>query len=216
MEILSAVFDFILHIDVHLGEIINNYGTMTYAILFGIIFVETGLVFMPFLPGDSLLFAAGAFAALGNLNLMLVLGLMIVAAIVGDTVNYWIGHFFGDRLVANPRVPINKEHIEETQKFFTKHGGKTIILARFVPIVRTFAPFVAGIGRMKYSQFISYNVIGGITWVLVATLAGFFFGNIPFVKENFSLVVLGIVVLSVAPMVSPLIKRVITKTVRKV
>jgi len=189
---------------------------MTYAILFGIIFVETGLVFVPFLPGDSLLFAAGAFAALGNLNLLLVLGLMMVAAILGDTVNYWIGHFFGDRLVANPRVPINKEHIEETQKFFDKHGGKTIILARFVPIVRTFAPFVAGIGRMKYSQFISYNVIGGVLWVLVATLAGFFFGNIPFVKENFSLVVLGIVVVSVVPMISPLVKKIIEKTVRKI
>ena len=213
---LSQLFDFILHIDVHLGQIISTYGVMTYAILFGIIFVETGLVFVPFLPGDSLLFAAGAFAALGNLNLLLVLGLMMVAAILGDTVNYWIGHFFGDRLVANPRVPINKEHIEETQKFFDKHGGKTIILARFVPIVRTFAPFVAGIGRMKYSQFISYNVIGGVLWVLVATLAGFFFGNIPFVKENFSLVVLGIVVVSVVPMISPLVKKIIEKTVRKI
>lgn len=215
-RMLSQLFDFILHIDVHLGQIISTYGVMTYAILFGIIFVETGLVFVPFLPGDSLLFAAGAFAALGNLNLLLVLGLMMVAAILGDTVNYWIGHFFGDRLVANPRVPINKEHIEETQKFFDKHGGKTIILARFVPIVRTFAPFVAGIGRMKYSQFISYNVIGGVLWVLVATLAGFFFGNIPFVKENFSLVVLGIVVVSVVPMISPLVKKIIEKTVRKI
>jgi membrane-associated protein len=213
---IAQLFDFILHIDVHLGEIINNYGTLTYAILFGIIFVETGLVFMPFLPGDSLLFAAGAFAALGNFNIVVLLALMILAAILGDTVNYWIGHFFGDRLVANPRVPINKEHIEETQKFFDKHGGKTIILARFVPIVRTFAPFVAGIGRMKYSQFISYNIIGGLTWVLVATLAGYFFGNIPIVKENFSLVVIGIVLVSVIPMVSPLVKKVIGKAVRKI
>lgn len=216
IAMLAQLFDFILHIDVHLGEIISNYGTLTYAILFGIIFVETGLVFMPFLPGDSLLFAAGAFAALGNFNIVLLLALMIVAAILGDTVNYWIGHFFGDRLVANPRVPINKEHIEETQKFFDKHGGKTIILARFVPIVRTFAPFVAGIGRMKYSQFVSYNIIGGFTWVLVATLAGYFFGNIPFVKENFSLVVIGIVLVSVIPMISPLVKKVIEKTVRKI
>ncbi len=204
---LSQLIDFILHIDVHLGAIILAYGLATYAILFAIIFVETGLVFVPFLPGDSLLFAAGAFAALGSLNLWLVLALMIVAAIAGDTANYWIGHFFGQKLVDNPRVPIKKEHIEETQKFFEKHGGKTIILARFVPIVRTFAPFVAGIGRMHYGQFISFNVIGGISWVLVATLAGYFFGNIPFVQENFSLVVLGIVGISVVPMLVPLVKK---------
>jgi membrane-associated protein len=204
---LGQIFDFILHIDVHLGQIILDYGTLTYAILFGIIFVETGLVFVPFLPGDSLLFAAGAFAALGSLNLWVVLGLMMIAAVAGDTMNYWIGHFFGQKLVDNPRVPINKEHIEETQNFFDKHGGKTIILARFVPIVRTFAPFVAGIGRMKYGQFISYNVIGGVTWVVAATLAGFFFGNIPFVKENFSLVVLGIVGVSIVPMIIPVVKK---------
>ncbi len=211
MEIVKLVFDFILHIDVHLGQIILDYGTLTYAILFGIIFIETGLVFVPFLPGDSLLFAAGAFAALGSLNLPLTLGLMIIAAIAGDTLNYWIGHFFGQKLVDNPKVPINKEHIEETQKFFDKHGGKTIILARFVPIVRTFAPFVAGIGKMHYTQFLSYNVIGGLAWVLVATLAGFFFGNIPFVKENFSLVVLGIVFVSVVPMLVPIVKKWIKK-----
>ena len=211
MEFAKMVFDFILHIDVHLGQIILDYGTLTYAILFGIIFVETGFVFVPFLPGDSLLFAAGAFAALGSLNLYLTIGLMIVAAILGDTVNYWIGHFFGQKLVDNPKVPINKEHIEETQKFFDKHGGKTIILARFVPIVRTFAPFVAGIGKMHYTQFLSYKVIGGLAWVLVATLAGFFFGNIPFVKENFSLVVLGIVFVSIVPMLVPLVKKWIKK-----
>lgn len=207
MEILRSLFDFVLHIDVYLGQIIQTYGLATYAILFVIIFVETGLVIMPFLPGDSLLFAAGAFAALGSLNIWVTLGLMIAAAVFGDTVNYWIGHFFGDRLVANPKIPIKKEHIEETQKFFDKHGGKTIILARFVPIVRTFAPFVAGIGKMHYGQFFSYNVVGGVTWVLVATIAGYFFGNIPFVKENFSLVVLGIVFVSVVPMIVPLIKK---------
>jgi len=209
MELLSTIFDFILHIDVHLGAIIASYGVLTYAILFAIIFVETGLVFVPFLPGDSLLFAAGAFAALGSLNLWVVIPLMMLAAVLGDTVNYWIGHFFGHKLVQNPHVPINKEHIEETQRFFDKHGGKTIILARFVPIVRTFAPFVAGIGRMHYRQFISYNMIGGILWVLLATLAGFFFGNIPFVKENFSLVVLGIVLVSVVPMLLQVIKKVL-------
>ena len=207
MEFISAVVDFFLHIDVHLGEIIANYGLATYAILSGSIFVETGLVLMPFLPGDSLLFAAGAFAALGSLELWLVIGLMMIAAVVGDTVNYWIGHFFGERLIANPRIPINKEHIEETQKFFDKHGGKTIVLARFVPIVRTFAPFVAGIGKMHYGQFFSFNVIGGVSWVLIATLAGYFFGNIPFVKENFSLVVLGIVGVSVVPMLIPIVKK---------
>jgi len=209
MELLSTIFDFILHIDVHLGAIIASYGVLTYGILFVIIFVETGLVFVPFLPGDSLLFAAGAFAALGSLNLWVVIPLMMLAAVLGDTVNYWIGHFFGHKLVQNPHVPINKEHIEETQRFFDKHGGKTIILARFVPIVRTFAPFVAGIGRMHYGQFISYNAIGGVLWVLLATLAGFFFGNIPFVKENFSLVVLGIVLVSVVPMLLQVIKKVL-------
>ncbi|MFH1243980.1 MAG: DedA family protein [bacterium] len=208
---LPQLIDFILHIDVRLGAIIASYGILTYAILFGIIFVETGLVFVPFLPGDSLLFAAGAFAALGSLNLWLVLGLMMVAAILGDTANYWIGHFFGEKLVANPRVPIKREHIEETQKFFAKHGGKTIILARFVPIVRTFAPFVAGIGKMKYTNFFAYNIVGGISWVMLATLAGYFFGNIPFVRENFSLVVLGIVLVSVVPMIVPLIKSKVIK-----
>ena len=206
-DIRLAKVDFVLNIDVHLGAIIASYGIITYAILFGIIFVETGLVFVPFLPGDSLLFAAGAFAALGSLNLWLVLGLMMVAAVLGDTVNYWIGHFFGEQLVANPKVPIKREHVEETQRFFAKHGGKTIVLARFVPIVRTFAPFVAGIGKMKYTQFFSYNVIGGISWVFVATLAGYFFGNISFVKENFSLVVLGIVGVSVIPMLIPVAKK---------
>jgi membrane-associated protein len=206
MEFIKAVFDFVLHIDVHLGQIIAAYGVESYAILFLIIFVETGLVFVPFLPGDSLLFAAGAFAALGSLNIWWVVPLMMVAAIVGDTVNYYIGYFFGKRLVASTWIPINDDHIQQTKFFFDKHGKKTIILARFVPIVRTFAPFVAGISRMHYGQFISYNVIGGILWVAIATLAGFFFGNIPFVKENFSLVVLGIVFISLLPMVVELIK----------
>lgn len=204
---LSQIFDFILHIDVHLGQIITQYGIETYAILFGIIFIETGLVFVPFLPGDSLLFAAGAFGALGLLNIWVLIPLLMVAAILGDTVNYWIGYFFGKQLVASTWVPINDEHIEETKKFFTVHGKKTIILARFVPIVRTFAPFVAGISRMHYGQFFSYNVIGGVAWVLLASLSGFFFGNISLVRENFSLVVLGIVGISLVPMLIPLLKR---------
>jgi membrane-associated protein len=215
MNPVLFLFDFILHIDSHLGQLIATYGFTTYAILFAIIFVETGLVFVPFLPGDSLLFAAGAFAALGSLNVWTVILLLIVAAILGDTCNYWIGHFFGDKLVANPRIPLNKEHIEETQKFFDKHGGKTIILARFVPIVRTFAPFVAGIGRMDYGQFVSYNVVGGIVWVVVATLAGYFFGNIPFVQENFSLIILAVILISVIPMLVPLTTKMYKKYVKK-
>ena len=209
---LGDIFNFVLHIDGYLAQIIANYGVETYAILFAIIFVETGLVFVPFLPGDSLLFAAGALAALGSLSVEALLPLLMVAAILGDTVNYWIGYLFGKKLVASTWIPINDDHIEQTRQFFHSHGKKTIILARFVPIVRTFAPFVAGISRMNYGQFIKYNVAGGIIWVLSATLAGFFFGNIPVVRENFSLVVLGIVGISLLPMLVPLVKELIGRT----
>jgi len=206
VEIIKTIIDFILHIDVHLGEIISNYGAATFAFLFAIIFAETGFVVTPFLPGDSLLFAAGAFAALGDLNIFVLLIVLVAAAVLGDTANYWIGHFFGERMIANPRLPIKQEHINKTKAFFDKHGGKTIILARFVPIVRTFAPFVAGVGKMHYGNFISYNVIGGIAWVLLFTLAGFFFGNIPAVKHNFTLVIFAIILLSVVPMVFEFVK----------
>ena len=206
VEIIKTIIDFILHIDVHLGEIISNYGAATFAFLFAIIFAETGFVVTPFLPGDSLLFAAGAFAALGDLNIFVLLIVLVAAAVLGDTANYWIGHFFGERMIANPRLPIKQEHIDKTKAFFDKHGGKTIILARFVPIVRTFAPFVAGVGKMHYGNFISYNVIGGIAWVLLFTLAGFFFGNIPAVKHNFTLVIFAIILLSVVPMVFEFVK----------
>jgi membrane-associated protein len=199
VSIIKSIIDFVLHLDVHLGQIISSYGVATYAILFAVIFAETGLVFVPFLPGDSLLFAAGAFAAIESLNLFSLLGLLMTAAVVGDTVNYWIGHFIGDRMVANPRLPIKKAHLERTSEFFRKHGGKTIIIARFVPIVRTFAPFVAGAGTMNYGRFISYNVIGGVLWVAVCTLAGYFFGNIPIVKDNFSLVIIGVIAVSMVP-----------------
>lgn len=201
-----SLVNFILHIDTHLSQLIAQYGIVTYAIVFVIIFIETGLVLTPFLPGDSLLFAAGALASLGSLNIFLIVPLLMAAAILGDTVNYWIGHFFGEKMIANPKIPIKKEHIEKTQKFFNKYGGKTIILARFVPIVRTFAPFVAGVGKMQYGQFISFNIIGGISWVALFTLAGYFFGNIPLVKENFSLVVMGIILVSIAPMMIEFIR----------
>ena len=206
MEIFSLIFNFILHIDTHLGQIIENYGTLSYLFLFLIVFAETGFVFTPFLPGDSLLFAAGAFAALGSFNIVFLLGIFWLAAFLGDTTNYWIGHFFGQKLIDNPKIPINQKHIDKTQKFYDKHGGKTIFLARFIPIVRTFAPFVAGIGKMEYKKFILYNATGGLTWVFGFTLLGYFFGNFPTVKENFSLVVVAIILLSVAPIIVEFIK----------
>jgi membrane-associated protein len=199
VSIIQSIIDFILHLDIHLGQIISSYGIATYAILFATIFVETGLVFVPFLPGDSLLFAAGAFAAIGSLNIFFLLVLLIAAAVLGDTVNYWVGHFIGDKIVSSSRMPIKKEHLAKTNEFFRKHGGKTIILARFVPIVRTFAPFVAGAGKMNYGKFISYNIIGGVLWVAICTMAGYFFGNIPFIKDNFSIVIIGVVAISLVP-----------------
>jgi membrane-associated protein len=211
MEIFSLLFNFILHIDTHLGQIIANYGILSYLILFLIVFAETGFVFTPFLPGDSLLFAAGAFAALGSFNIFLLLGMFWIAAFLGDTANYWIGHFFGQKIIDNPKLPINQSHIDKTQKFYDKHGGKTIFLARFIPIVRTFAPFVAGIGKMDYKKFITYNATGGFTWVFGFTLLGYFFGNFPTVKENFSLVVVAIILLSVAPIIIEFIKAKIKK-----
>ena len=198
MEILKSLFDLFLHLDEYLAKIISDYGTWTYAILFVVIFVETGLVVMPFLPGDSLLFAAGTFAALGSLNIWLIAGLMMVAAVLGDAVNYSIGHYLGER--ASKIKWIKKEHLDKTHAFFEKHGGKAIFLARFVPIVRTFAPFVAGIGKMSYAYFATYNVVGGVTWVLTFSLLGYFFGNLEFVRKNFELVIIAIILISVLPM----------------
>ena len=198
MEILTSAIDLFLHLDEYLAKIIADYGAWTYGILFVVIFVETGLVVMPFLPGDSLLFAAGTFAALGSLNVWFLIGLLAVAAVVGDAVNYSIGHYLGDR--AYNIKWIKKEYLEKTHAFFEKHGGKAIFLARFVPIVRTFAPFVAGIGKMSYGYFATYNVVGGISWVFIFTLLGYFFGNIPFVKHNFELVIIVIILISVVPM----------------
>lgn len=199
MEFINNAIDLFLHLDEYLQEIIVNYGAWTYGILFVVIFIETGLVIMPFLPGDSLLFAAGTFAALGSFNVWGLIGLLIVAAVLGDAVNYFIGHYLGER--AYNIKWIKKEYLDKTHAFFEKHGGKAIFLARFVPIVRTFAPFVAGIGRMSYAYFATYNVVGGVTWVFVFTLLGYFFGNIPFVKKNFELVIIFIILVSVLPMV---------------
>lgn len=211
MDIIKFLIDFILHIDVHLGQIVSTYGIATYVILFLIIFMETGLVFTPFLPGDSLLFAAGAFAALNSLNIWVLLLVMTSAAILGDTANYWIGHFFGKKIVAHPKIPIDESHIQETRKYFDKYGGKTIILARFMPFIRTFAPFVAGASRMRYDQFLSYNIIGGIVWVFAATLSGYFFGNIKFVRENFSLVIIGVILISLVPIIFEIVSKKLKK-----
>ena len=199
MEFFSSLLDLFLHLDEHLANIINQYGTWTYGILFAVIFLETGVVVTPFLPGDSLLFAAGTFAALGSLNVYVLAGLLMVAAILGDTVNYSIGYYLGER--AYKIKFLKKEYFDRTHAFFEKHGGKTIFLARFVPIVRTFAPFVAGIGKMSYSYFITYNFVGGIVWVLLFTFAGYFFGNIPIVRANFEFVIIAIIGISVLPMI---------------
>ena len=201
MEILTHLIDFILHIDDHLQEIIRNYGGLTYLILFLIVFAETGLVVTPILPGDSLLFAAGTFAALGSLDPVLLTVLLIVAAVVGDGVNYWIGHWIGPKAFSGKVPWLRQDYLKRTEAFYEKHGGKTIILARFVPIVRTFAPFVAGVGRMQYGRFLAYNVVGAVLWVTICVTAGYFFGNLPFVRENFSLVVLGIIGVSLIPLV---------------
>lgn len=200
MEIISMIIDFILHIDVHMSGLIRNYGVWTYLILFIIIFCETGLVVTPFLPGDSLLFAAGTFAAIDALNVGWVLILLAAASIGGDTTNYSIGNFVGPKIFQKEKVRfLKKEHLDRTHQFYEKYGGKTIIIAKFIPIIRTFAPFVAGIGAMTYWKFISYNVIGGTVWVSICVLMGYFFGNLPVVRENFSLVILAIIIISVMP-----------------
>lgn len=206
-EFLKMIVDFIIHIDVHLSEIIRSYGVWTYLILFLIIFCETGLVVAPLLPGDSLLFAAGTFAARGDLSVFWLFLLLSVAAILGDTANYWIGSYLGPRVFHKEKVRfLNKEYLERTHRFYEKYGGKTIIIARFVPIIRTFAPFVAGIGSMTYGKFISYNVAGGILWIGAFAYAGYFFGNIPMVKRNFTMVIFAIIILSVMPGVIEFIK----------
>jgi membrane-associated protein len=206
MDLILKLFDFLLHIDTYLEHIIADYGAWTLAILFIIVFMETGFVVTPFLPGDSLIFAAATFAARGALNPWLIFILLAIAAVAGDTVNYWIGHRIGKRAYTGEVKWIKKEYMERTHVFFEKHGGKTIFLARFVPIIRTFAPFVAGVSQMSYGFFFRWNVIGGITWVATFTLLGYFFGNIPFVQKNFELVIIAIVVISFVPAVMEAVK----------
>jgi membrane-associated protein len=201
MDLIQAAVDLFLHLDRHLAEVIANYGVWTYLILFAVVFLETGVVATPFLPGDSLLFAAGTFAALGALDLATLILLLTAAAILGDTLNYWIGRKVGPRVFRENVRFLNRRHLERTHAFYEKHGGKTIVIARFVPIVRTFAPFVAGIGSMSYRRFLLYNVAGGAVWVLGFVLFGYFFGNLPVVRSNFSLVIVAIIVLSVLPIV---------------
>ena len=196
---LHTIVDVFLHLDRHLGEFVQAHGSSTYGLLFAIIFMETGVVVTPFLPGDSLLFACGALAATGSLRLSILFPLLVAAAILGDNMNYWIGRATGPRAFSGKMRFLRREHLVRTQAFYERHGGKTIFLARFVPIIRTFAPFVAGIGTMPYPRFLAYSVAGAASWVGSCTLAGYAFGNIPVVKDNFSLVVIGIVGVSMLP-----------------
>jgi len=202
MEILLYFWDILLHLDRHLALLLQEHGVWVYPILFAIIFCETGLIVMPFLPGDSLLFVAGALAATGGLDLELLMLILFIAAVLGDTVNYTVGHYFGAKVFGwqDSRF-FNKKAFEKTHDFYEKHGGKTIIIARFLPLVRTFAPFVAGVASMTYRRFLVFNIIGGAVWVISLTLAGYWFGNLPVVKDNLTLVILGIIAVSLLPLV---------------
>lgn len=205
---IDRILEFLLHIDQHLDFIVGRYGGWTYALVFAVIFAETGFVFTPFLPGDSLLFAVGAIAARGSLNVAVLIVLLAAAAIAGDTVNYWIGTALGPRLFRGERIRwLNRRHLDRTHEFYEKYGNMTIVLARFVPIVRTFAPFVAGIARMTYWRFLVYNVAGGIAWVLLFVLGGYLFGNLSIVRENFTLVILAIILLSLVPPVLEVLRQ---------
>lgn len=199
MEYIKIAIDWVLHLDKHLHNLVESLGPWAYVVLFLVIFCETGLVVTPFLPGDSFLFAIGALAAGGSLDIKVVIVLLTIAAIAGDTVNYWVGHYLGPKVFTNKYRFLNKEHLNRTHEFYERYGGKTIIIARFVPIIRTFAPFVAGIGRMTYSKFMSYNIFGGILWIVSLSLAGYYFGNLPFVKNNFTMVIFAIIIISILP-----------------
>ena len=198
MTSLFNLIDFIIHIDKYLALIIQNYGLFTYIILFIIIFLETGLVITPFLPGDSLIFLTGAFAAQGVFNIVILFLILVLAAVLGDTVNYWIGNYFGDKVFSKSSL-FRREYLDKTKQFYRKYGGKTIIYARFIPIIRTFAPFVAGIGAMDYTRFLIFNVIGALSWVLIFLLGGYFFGRVPIVKDNLTIVILLIILISILP-----------------
>ena len=199
MELIALFIDILLHLDQHLTLLINQYGVWVYAILFAIIFCETGLVVMPFLPGDSLLFVVGALAATGALDVQLVILLLMAAAFLGDNTNYWIGRFIGPRVFTLESRWLNRRHLEKTEAFYEKHGGKTVLFARFLPIFRTFAPFVAGIGHMIYNRFVLFSFLGAIVWINSLVFLGYFFGNIPIVKNNLTVAILGIIVLSLMP-----------------
>ena len=206
MNVVLKLFDFIIHIDKYLGSIIQNYGIFSYLMLFLIIFLETGLVITPFLPGDSLIFVSGTFAAKNLINVYLLFLVLIIAAILGDTVNYWIGNYFGENVFIKSKF-FKKEYLDKTKEFYNKYGGKTIIIARFIPIIRTFAPFVAGVGKMEYLKFLSFNVIGGVGWVGIFLFGGYFFGGISFVQENLSTIVLIIIFVSLIPAVFEFVKK---------
>ena len=195
---VSFIIDFIIHIDKYIDILINKFGIFSYFILFGIIFCETGLVIMPFLPGDSLLFVAGAFAAKGSFNIFILYVLFLAAAILGDSANYWIGYYFGEHVFDKWKL-FKKEHLERTKKFYEKHGGKTILFARFIPILRTFAPFVAGVGKMHYRKFIFYNIFGGLLWVSLFLFGGYFFGQFEWVEQNLTILIFAIIIISVMP-----------------
>ena len=200
LGLVTNLVDFILHLDRHLSNLIQSYGSFTYFILFAIIFAETGFVVTPFLPGDSLLFAAGSFAAIGTFNITWLFILLFSAAVLGDNLNYWIGNYIGPKIFKRKKnIFFNKEYLDKTHKFYEKYGTKAVILGRFVPIVRTFSPFVAGVGRMKYSKFLAFDIFGGVLWVGLFTFGGYFFGNIPLVKNNFSFVIIAIIILSFVP-----------------
>src|SRR3989338_1877669 len=200
MEAIKLMIDFVLHIDKYVGALAETFGLFTYAILFLIIFLETGLVITPFLPGDSLLFVLGAFSAQGTFNVLLLFILLVIAAILGDSVNYWIGNYFGEKVFANSRF-FRQEHLERTKEFYRKHGGKAIVLGRFAPIIRTFVPFVAGVGKMNYPRFLTYNILGAIVWIALFLFAGYFFGNLPLVEKNLTMIIYIIVVISFIPII---------------
>lgn len=212
MQVIKSFIDFILHLDIHLLPLVSQYGNLIYFLLFIIIFGETGLVIMPFLPGDSLLFVAGSLAAQGSLNIVILLVILFVGAVLGDTMNFWIGHYIGPKVFENTRFTlINKKYLLKAQDFYNRKGAIVIVLARFIPIIRTFAPFVAGVSKMDYKKFIIYNMIGGGLWVALMTLAGFFFGSIPIIKEHFSLVTIAIIIISLIPVAKSIIQMKLTK-----